>query len=254
MFFVLSKVFSAFFSPLTWILLSFTMAFIRKERQKKKRWMIAAFAMLIFFTNPFMRQVAFKIWEVPVAKPGKTEKHDMAIVLGGAMRYYNSDISRPVYGPAVERLIQSVILYRNGKVNKIFLSGGSGLLFMKQFKESEILSKEIQDLCVDEKDIWMENESRNTYENAVYTSKTLREKNYKGNLLLITSAHHMRRSLACFEKAGLKVTPFAVDSYAGKIIWRPERMLIPDAENLWTWDMLIHEWIGCIAYKLKGYI
>lgn len=178
----------------------------------------------------------------------------MAIVLGGAMRYYNSDISRPVYGPAVERLIQSVILYRNGKVNKIFLSGGSGLLFMKQFKESEILSKEIQDLCVDEKDIWMENESRNTYENAVYTSKTLREKNYKGNLLLITSAHHMRRSLACFEKAGLKVTPFAVDSYAGKIIWRPERMLIPDAENLWTWDMLIHEWIGCIAYKLKGYI
>lgn len=254
MFFALSKILSALFSPLTWILFSFLMVFIRKDMQRKKRWMFAGFAMLIFFTNPLIRQVAFKIWEMPVAKPSQIEKHDMAIVLGGAMRYYNSDISRPVYGPAVERLIQSVILYRKGKVNKIFLSGGSGLLFMKQFKESEILSKEIQDLCVDEKDIWMENESRNTYENAVYTAKTLREKDYKGSLLLITSAHHMRRSLACFEKAGLKVTPFAVDSYAGKIIWRPERILIPDAENLWTWDMLIHEWIGCIAYKLKGYI
>lgn len=254
MFFILSKVLSALFSPLTWILTAFLFAILKTDIQKKRRWIMAGFVMLIFFTNPLIRQAAFKIWEMPVAKPAELEKHDMAIVLGGAMRYYNSDISRPVYGPAVERLIQAVILYRKGKVNKIFLSGGSGLLFMQQFKESEILNRELQDLCVDEKDILMENESRNTYENAVYTAEAMHELNYDGKIILITSAHHMRRSLACFEKAGLKVTPFPVDSYAGKIIWRPERILIPDAENLWTWGMLIHEWIGCIAYKLKGYI
>jgi uncharacterized SAM-binding protein YcdF (DUF218 family) len=254
MFFTLSKILSVFFSPLTWILVALLMGLFLKDRQKKKRWMIAGLVLLFFFTNPLLRQVVFAIWEVPVAQPDKIEKHDMAIVLGGAMRYYNTDISRPVYSPAVERLIQAVMLYRKGKVSTIFLSGGSGLLFMPQFKESEILSRELHNLCVDEKDIFMENESRNTYENAVYTAQALREMNFGGSLLLITSAHHMRRSLACFEKAGIKVTPYAVDSYAGKIIWRPDRILIPDAENLWNWDMLIHEWIGCIAYKLKGYI
>jgi uncharacterized SAM-binding protein YcdF (DUF218 family) len=254
MFFILSKVLSVFISPLTWIITAFLTAILVRNPQRKRRWLAAGFVMLVFFTNPLLRQLAFKMWELPVANHHQVAKHDMAIVLGGAMRYYNSDIDRPVYGPAVERLMQAAFLYRRKKVDKIFLSGGSGLLLMKQFKESAILKKELADLCVDEKDILMENQSRNTYENALYTARTLQKLNYKGSLLLITSAHHMRRSLACFQKSGLNVTPFAVDSYAGKIIWSPDRILIPDAENLWNWDLLIHEWIGCIAYKIKGYI
>ena len=51
-------------------------------------------------------------------------------------------------------------------------------------------------------DILIENDSRNTYENAVNSAKMLNTSYPNGRLLLVTSAFHMRRSLACFRKTG----------------------------------------------------
>ena len=46
---------------------------------------------------------------------------------------------------------------------------------------------------VRKKDILLENQSRNTHENAIYSLKIIEEENIEGKVLLITSAFHMRR-------------------------------------------------------------
>jgi uncharacterized SAM-binding protein YcdF (DUF218 family) len=254
MFFILSKVLSFLLSPVIWIIIAFLLSLLVKNSRLKKRWMLAGFFMLLFFTNPFIRHLAFKCWEIPASDPARVKTYDLVIVPSGALGYYNADIRRPVYSPSVERIIQAVLLYKQGKAKTIFLSGGSGFLSLKQLRESEIVSRDMIIMGVNESDIWMENASRNTYENALYTARYLREKNFQGKLLLITSAYHMRRTLACFHKVGLQPDIFSVDSRSGRLTLSPAHLIIPDADNLTAWDMLIHEWAGCLFYKLVGYI
>ena len=149
--------------------------------------------------------------------------------------------------------MQAVELYHKGKIKKIFLSGGSGFVNFQEWKESEKLYPLLVSCGVKAEDILMENNSRNTYENAVETAKELKSKNINGKYLLITSAFHMRRSLACFEKLNLTVDAYPVDARSGGPIYTPDRLFQPDAEALVAWDLLTHEWVGYAMYKLMGY-
>jgi uncharacterized SAM-binding protein YcdF (DUF218 family) len=72
-------------------------------------------------------------------------------------------------------------------------------------------------------------------------------------ILLITSAAHMRRSLACFEKVGLRPVAYPVDhkkkdSPMGVLEW-----LMPSENHLARFSQLVREVIGYLIYKLNGY-
>jgi uncharacterized SAM-binding protein YcdF (DUF218 family) len=63
----------------------------------------------------------------------------------------------------------------------------------------------------------------------------------------------MRRSLAVFEKAGIKVEPYPADVLSGKRTFSPDKLIIPSADAIIGWNVLFHEWIGFLAYKIMGY-
>ncbi len=108
---------------------------------------------------------------------------------------------------------------------------------------------------VADQDILVENESRNTHESAVNIKPTLASLQYDADdCLLITSAFHMRRSLACFRKEGLIIAPFSTDFYAHPRFFYPDVLFIPNLDAMVLWQKLIKEWVGIIAYKLVGYI
>src|SRR5205085_7732741 len=103
------------------------------------------------------------------------------------------------------------------------------------------------------KDIITENQSKNTYENALFSSRILKQ-DFKGEkILLITSAFHMKRTMECFKKQGIMGDPYSVDEHSGMIQWMPNKSIIPDAEVLEGWDILMHEWVGYLSYKIMGY-
>ncbi|TIU18533.1 MAG: YdcF family protein, partial [Mesorhizobium sp.] len=56
----------------------------------------------------------------------------------------------------------------------------------------------------------LENRSRNTYENAVFTRELVTPKPGE-TWLLVTSAFHMPRAKALFDKAGFATVPWPVD-------------------------------------------
>ena len=102
-------------------------------------------------------------------------------------------------------------------------------------------------------DILIEDISRNTYENAKYAKELIIDHELKGPFLLSTSACHMRRSLACFDKQELQVDAFPVDYLSGKREFNPDRLFRPKSHVLKSWNALIHEWVGFLFYKIAGY-
>jgi uncharacterized SAM-binding protein YcdF (DUF218 family) len=252
MFFLLSKILEFFLLPLTWILLLFMAGWYLGTRGK--RFLIASGLLLIFFTNPFILNLAMKAWEVPGRNNHSIrEPYDVVIVLGGSMRYYNGALERPVYSSSADRLLQAIALYQSGKVKKILLTGGSGRILFPQERESVLLSKVLLDSGIPAADILLENESRNTYQNAVETSLILSKGSYGKRFLILTSAYHMRRTLACFHKAGIQGDPWPVDQRAGEGTLTPDRIIIPDGSVLASWNILFHEWFGVLVYKVAGY-
>lgn len=96
--------------------------------------------------------------------------------------------------------------------------------------------------------------SRNTRENALY-SKQLVDRTAPGSrCLFITSAWYTRRVKACFHKAGLICEAFGTDFLTEKSNGNGWNWLEPDWKALMKWELLIKEWGGWLAYRIKGYI
>ncbi len=69
---------------------------------------------------------------------------------------------------------------------------------------------------------------------------------------LLTSALHMTRSAAVFRSAGFDVCPVPVDRQA--IPGVPWWYLVPQTTALRKFDLMLHEWVGFLFYRLKGYL
>ena len=109
-------------------------------------------------------------------------------------------------------------------------------------------------LCdIDEDDILIEDKSLNTHQNALYSAPMLKATGEK-KFLLITSAGHMKRAISCFEKQGIEVQPFPVMKGVGERRFEIDHLLVPRIMNFYRWHSLIHEWIGFISYKVRGYV
>ena len=72
-------------------------------------------------------------------------------------------------------------------------------------------------------------------------------------IILVTSAFHMKRSVAIFKKLGLEVIPFPTD-YRALNMGMNFDAFVPSTGALDTTTLAIKEWIGIIAYEWKGYM
>lgn len=255
MFFVLSKLFFFLTKPLAWIIISLLMAYLTHNPWKRKRYIKYGVMISLFFSNPFLFNTAAYLWETPMSSIHEIKNHDIAIVLGGFTRtgLYRVD-DRYVASAANPRLTTAIELYRLQKVKKILITSGDGAIFRRiDEPEADIVKTYLLRIGIPEQDIIIENQSKNTRENAVFTKKILDAQAPNSNCLLITSGSHMPRSVRCFEKVGLQCTPFSTDNKAERITNEPRTWLSPDPEYILFWQQLVKEWIGICVYRLVGY-
>ena len=97
--------------------------------------------------------------------------------------------------------------------------------------------------------LWLDTDSRNTYENAVNSRALLEPKGIK-KISLVTSASHMPRAVKLFEAQGFEVTPLPTDYLVTESNWRQLTggslqsqiiNLIPNASSLELKDIVIRE-------------
>ncbi len=99
--------------------------------------------------------------------------------------------------------------------------------------------------------ISIEEQSRNTKENAQLTAQLIHPTS-QSQWLLVTSAYHMPRAMSTFQSAGFNVIAFPVGwrTHGWRDFWWPATSA---TENLRRIDVAAHEWIGLLAYRLLGY-
>jgi uncharacterized SAM-binding protein YcdF (DUF218 family) len=233
-----------------WVCILFAWAAITKKTRRKKRLFYTSAIVFYTFSNSFLINQFARLWDVQSQNTGNTH-YSCAIVLGG-FTSVDADGNGYFNGSAT-RYIEAVKLKTIGKVDKLLITGGSGLLFKgHDFREADYVGQQLHILHIPDSAVLTESRSRNTIENAVYSKKILADNKIKGPYLLITSAFHMRRALYTFKKSGLDVIPYSCDYVAGKGGFSVGD-LIPDAVALAEWNTYTKELVGYITYHFKSF-
>ena len=175
-------------------------------------------------------------------------------MLGGGTVTFDKKYHRNTYRENVDRLLQAVDLYEEGKIKKILITGGSGNLIYKDVKEADLMDSFLRKIKIPSSDILIDTLAENTHQNAVYSKIILAGYPNLSKFLLITSSVHMRRAMGCFEKEGIKVTPYPTNLVNSDGPWNFEYLFIPQASNFLIWNGTIHEMVGFMVYKIMGYI
>jgi uncharacterized SAM-binding protein YcdF (DUF218 family) len=254
MFFALSKILNILLTPYFWVFIVLFSTFFVSVKYRKTTF-IVGISLLYFFSIELFVYPIYKYWEFPaVWYKDVPNDYEVAIVLGGMASPGKLPDDRTHFANSPDRLLHAMQLYKLGKVKKILLTGGSGEMIGKRIPEATFLRNELILCGVDSTDILIDNESKNTRENALFT-KALLDKHFIKNAkcILVTSGYHMRRSLACFDKIGMNVFPFAVDSQISDEVPLLS-LLSPSPHTMIKWHVIMHEFFGFASYKVAGYI
>jgi uncharacterized SAM-binding protein YcdF (DUF218 family) len=99
----------------------------------------------------------------------------------------------------------------------------------------------------------MENDSRNTSENARFTDITMRSQKLK-SALLVTSALHMPRALGSLEKRGIKVTAAGSAPQIVLPAANAPDLWLPHLRSLDASRTIIKEYLGLLGYWIRGWL
>ncbi len=241
MFYILSRIFAFVAEPLTYIILAFCLAIFLPSKFKKSRItaVLAAFLMLIIFTNPMLYSYAERCWQSPQTETSDTTHYDYGIVLGG-FGQYDTDTGNIDYQRAIDRLFYAVRYYREGRINRIIVSG-DGLT-----TDSATFYREMQQLYdIPAHALIREPNARSTRENAQYVAKIIDD---DACIAVFTSAIHLPRARLAFEQENINATFIPCEFQVRKdYLWF---MFTPSPKVLIQWGEIVHEWIGYLSYRL----
>lgn len=189
---------------------------------------------------------------------------DAIVVLGGGTE--PAIAPRPNVGvnSAGDRVLYAARLYKDGKAPHILLSGGS-IDWMEPGSggsPAQQMAEIMTFIGIPQEALWLENESQNTYENALFSKKILEEKGIR-RILLVTSALHMPRAVALFEHQGLEVIPAPTDYAITEAAWQNLTEgelgaqilgLLPSVSSLSMTTNSLKEYIGMFIYHLQGWL
>ena len=255
MFFFLSKTMSFLVMPLT-VVTGFLLASgIARGQVWRRRLFWSGMILLFIFTNEFIANELMKAWEVDTRPYRDMKKYKLGIVLTGTVIPQLKPDDRVYFQKGADRVVHTVQLYKLGLIEKILVSGGSGRIIDINEREANRFREVMMMMGVPDSVIVLENETRNTHESAREVKKMLDKAGYEpSDCLLITSAFHMRRSLACYRKVGLPLDTFTTDFYAHAGTYYPDAFIIPKLDALVIWHKLVKEWVGFGAYWVAGYV
>ena len=199
---------------------------------------------------------AFGLDQYRVVEVGDLAKADYIVDLGGGMGLDTNVCAYPYLSGAADRVWHSARLWKAGKA-PIVIPTGIGI--------ADIDAVFLKDLGVPASAILVENQARNTEENAIYTAALI-ERHWKSKhpnvqapkpqILLVTSVSHMRRALMIFRKkaASLECVPVVTDfgsvNFYNSWAWND---LVPHMGTLVGNMVVYKECLGILGYKVRGF-
>jgi uncharacterized SAM-binding protein YcdF (DUF218 family) len=253
MMFALSKIFWWFAAPGNLILALMTLgavAPILKRARLARRAIALATLLALAITFLPLRAWVLGPLEDRFPVPDPMPAHvDGVIVLGGSIDpVLSAQRRQPALGASAERLIAMADLAQRFPDAKLVFTGGSAALVDNEAREADVAGQVFAEMGVPKNRLILERESRNTYENAVY-SKALVNPQPGEVWLLVTSAYHMPRSVGIFRKVGWPIVPYPVDYGVPPGGGSAPGVFLDGLEGV-NWGL--REWFGLVFYYLAG--
>lgn len=175
---------------------------------------------------------------------------DGIMALAGAENIYHSFIwNQTELNASSERLIAFMQLIKQYPDLEHMFVGGTGSLTRQEYKSTTIAKKLFEEFGINTRNMLFEHDSKNTYENAVYSYNLAKPKEEE-KWLLITSASHMPRAVGVFRKAGWNVIAYPVDHTVLKT--DNFHFNFNFSGNLKKLTHASRAWVGLAMYYLTG--
>ena len=187
----------------------------------------------------------------PFRLPETLPQADAIVVLGGNVQNNRANWFEPYNrATSVNRIDRTAALYFAKKAPLILVSGGA---LEGPVSDAQGMARVLKQMGIPDRSILLEHDSRNTYENAALTHETLQKHGIR-HVLLVTSALHMPRAMAAFDKQNIKATAAGLSA---QIYPPPDRALniwMPDTRSLEASRSILKEYVGLFVYWLRGWV
>jgi uncharacterized SAM-binding protein YcdF (DUF218 family) len=148
---------------------------------------------------------------------------------------------------SVVRLVEGVRIHRAIYGSKLIVSGGR---IFNPVSAAEKMAHMAMGLGVHPEDIVLEDLSKDTKDEA----RIIRDMVRQDPFVLVTSAYHMPRSMALFQAQGLNPVPAPTQYFTSGDNNPNPWMFFPNAGNVYTAEIVVHEILGLIAAGIMGQI
>jgi uncharacterized SAM-binding protein YcdF (DUF218 family) len=247
--FLLKKIISIAIMPINivLILLILSLLYFRKHPNKSLKYLISAFLFLFVFSMPIVSNTLMVSIENNYEAFTRSSKPiDYIIILGNS---HSSNDDLPVTSqlkiPSLQRLVEALRVYQIHPEARIITSGYAGddpVSNAEKMKQSLVL------LGVPERKIITENFPKDTEEEALLISPRI----IGTNVVLITNANHMPRSMKYFQLQGVfpiaAPTGYWVKNQYSESNWRD---FVPNSTKLEQTTVFWYEGLGRLVQWFK---
>jgi len=162
------------------------------------------------------------------------------VVLGGGV--VGRGLQRRSSRIGLRRLARGLAEARQRQL-PLLISGGSKTARGSEASEAKLLADVSEGYGVT---LWLEERSRNTWENARNSAAVLQKKGID-QVLLVTDRAHMTRAMLAFRRAGIDVQPAPVEVL-------PTPAWMPSAGALLLLPSIWYEWLALLWYEIRGWL
>lgn len=251
--FVLSKLLAFVTQPLSWVALVLLAGVLMLRRWPRMGHRLCTLALLTLLVQGWMGPPTALLHHLESRYPARdtlpdAERYAGVVVLGGALELPDlwEAHGQPALNGAAERMTAPLELLQRHAHLQLLFTGGHGQLLGQGLSEAQRAAWFYRTMGVPAQRLLLESASRNTHENAVL-SAALPGVDKTRPWLLVTSAWHMPRAMATFEKAGWNVTAYPVDFTTARTVdWTAYAL------SHGLWEMALHEYLGLLVYRLSG--
>jgi len=260
MMYFLSKMVDRFLDPISLIWLVLLITCVRAVLKKESRQAYFTGELVLFITligSTKLPAYLLSTLEKPYAVEDLSSLPacDAVVLLGGSHGFSNYGVNSIEFSTASDRIITAAELVRLKKGEALVVGGGKYSSSGQTGLHGQLIAEWLESWKPFDSPIHVLDYSSNTKDEADQT-KVLAEKNGWKKIILVTSAYHMRRAEALFKKTGLEMVPVGSDFEGLSYLEADFRIdsIVPDSDGFQALHLYLHEQVGWLYYKLRGWI
>ena len=222
---------------------------IGRHKMGRRLCIISGAAIFLFGLLPLSHYIAYPL-ENRFPQPNLPSQITGIVLLAGAERpAATEEYSEPQLNSFAGRYTATLRLAAEYPDAQIVFTGGPTVdAQSRRLGQTAVAKRVLQTVGIEPSRLTFEEQSADTCASAANTKELVQPKPGEA-WVVVTSAMHMPRTMACFRSAGWDVIPKPADYRVVLGTWNSGSFRV--ADNLALLDRAVHEWLGLLFYRLS---